>query len=550
MTLMENAVGRRQFVTGAAALSALTALAGCGKKGDPSNGAVDGGTFRYYIGNPVSIDPYNCNESEGSQVCNQLFDALTTYNYETKEIEPLACTSWESNEDATEFTFHLIEGAKFHDGTPVTAADFKRGWERLVNPNINPEQPSEIGYHLAMVEGYKDDGTTTELTGVTCPDDLTLKVKLRYSYGDFPFVVTHIALAPVPACAEDDFMTYFLSPVGNGPFKMDGKWEDGQYISVVRNDDYYGEPAKLAGINFMILKDVETAYREFEAGNLDYTDIPQAQILAANEAYGVSDDGYNISEGKHVLHGAQPSVYYLVCNNVEGPFADPELRKAVSLCINREAICDTLFHGTRIPADNFVTPGVLGYEEGVWEYSKYDPEQAKKILDDAGYTADANGSRGLNLTLSYNNGAGHGELMTSVIGDLNAIGINAVADTPEWAALIEQYGSGAFEFGRMGWTADYPIIDNFLFPMFHTGNGDNRSGYSRPDLDAKMFEARSTADEAQRVALWKEINREIAADCPVIPILFHCHNAVVGNNVKKFTLTPTKRAQLQEAELS
>ena len=100
------------------------------------------------------------------------------------------------------------------------------------------------------------------MSGLTCPDDHTLVVTLSYAYADFPYVASHPALAPIPDAAKDMSQVDFgLAPIGNGPFKMDGEWVDGQYINIVRFDDYYGEPAILDGVNFMIQKDVETATR-------------------------------------------------------------------------------------------------------------------------------------------------------------------------------------------------------------------------------------------------------------------------------------------------
>ena len=449
-------VTRRNFVKGGLAASALAVLAGCGQKGNSATGgtteggetaAATGGTLRYYINNPVCIDPFNLQEDQGTQVGFQLFDSLTQYDFEAGELKCLACEDYEVNDDATEFTFHL-KAAKFHDGTDVKAANWKYGWERIVNPATNPESPSVIGYHLAMVDGYDAlaAGEADEMTGITCPDDSTLVVKLSYSYADFPYVASHPALAPIPDCAKDMSQTDFgLAPVGNGPFKMDGEWVDGQYINIVRFDDYYGDKAILDGVNFMIQKDVETAYKEFQAGNLDVSDVPVASLASAAETYGTSEDGYTITPGHQFLNGTEPSTYYLTCNVVDGPFADVNLRHAVSMAINREAICETLFNGSRTPADNIVPPGIDGYEEGAWEYSRYDVEAAKEILD---------------------------------ISDLAAVGITCVANTPDWATVLDLYQKLDYEFGRLGWVADYPIMDNFLYPLFYTGNGDNRAGYS------------------------------------------------------------------------
>ena len=543
-------IGRRQLIASTAAAASLAALAGCGKKSDSAAGGEEGGTLRYGISNPVSIDPYNLQESEGMAVSFQLFDTLTRYDFENKELVPLACTSWDVSDDATEFTFHLVEGATFHDGTPVTAQSFKYGWERICNNETNPETPSQISYLLSMVEGYNDDGNTPELTGMTCPDDLTLVIKLKYPFADFPFVCSYPGFAPIPECAKDDFMSYFVAPVGNGPFMMDGKWEDGQYITLKRYDNYYGKKASIAGINYSIIKDVETAYREFEAGNLDYSDVPVAQISSARENYGEAEDGYHATPGNQVLLGAENSSYYIVLNHNVKPFDDVNVRRAMSLAINREAICETIFQGTRTPADSVVPPQIAGYEAGSWPYCRFDVDEANRILDEAGYPMDENGSRGLEFTLSYNNDGDHAAIMTSVSSDLEKVGIHCIHDTPEWAALLSKYDSMDYEMGRMGWTLDYPIIDNILSPLFTTGAGDNRMEYSNPAVDEAIMAARSTVDDAERLVKWQEVNRMVGEDAPLIPILWHNHCSVTSSNVSKFFLDPTRRSRINEAELA
>lgn len=549
-------VSRRTFVKGGLAASALAALAAC-KNNAPAGNDANGGqasaadnTLRYYINNPVSIDPFNAQEDQGMQVCFQLFDSLTNFNYETEELEPLMATSWEANDAADEFTFHLVEGAKFHNGDPVDAASFKRGWERICNPATS-DKPSVISYHLSRVAGYDEmlNGSATELSGVSCPDEHTLVVKLSAPYADFPYVCSHPALCPVPAVALEDFETFFLAPIGNGAFKMEGKWVDGQEIVLKKFDDYYGEPSKIDTIHFKIQKDVETAYREFQAGNLDVVQIPTAQLANAVDEYGQSDDGYTITPGKQAILGPELSVYYLVINMHDEQLSDVNLRKAISLAINREAICQTCFEGLgATPADNIVPPGIAGYEEGAWPYAVYDKEQAIAILDEF-YPADADGKRGVTLELSYNLDGSHKQIMEMVQADLNAVGLDITPATSEWATILDNYSALNFQFGRLGWIADYPIIDNFLYPLFYTGVGDNRGQYSNAEVDAAIDEARAVVSEVERVAAFAEVNRLVAEETPVIPIFFYTHTIVGSSRVKSLYMNMAKLVDMNKAEL-
>ena len=555
--MTQPTMNRRTFVKGGLAASAMAALAACGKKGGDtsaaSGSAAEGGTLSYYINNPSAIDPYDLEEDQGMMVGYQLFDALTTYDFTKNELVGLAAESWDVNDAADEFTFHLVKGAKFHDGTTVTSKSFKQGWERIVSPKTSETHASGIGYHLAMVQGYSElsVGDATELTGVTCPDDNTLVVKLIQSYADFPFVCMHPALSPVPDCAMDDFDTFFFAPVGNGPFKMDGKWEDGQQINLVRFDDYsYGEKAKLDGIHFNIQKDVQTAYTEFQAGNLDVAQVPTTQLKDAISQYGESEDGYTATTGKEVLTGDELSIYYLMLNVNDEQLKDKDLRHALSLAINRQAICDTVFEGTREPAGGIVPPGIKGYVENEWADSRYDVDAAKKILDEK-YPADADGKRNLSIALTYNLDGDHKAVMEMVMADWSALGIETSSNTAEWASILSNtYPNADFQVGRLGWIADYPIMDNFLYPLFVTGGDNNYGQYSNADVDKGLLEARAIASDDERVAKYQEVDKLIAEDMPVIPLFYYKHQMVCSQRVKSLYMDPQKLCDMSTVELS
>ena len=555
--MTQPTMNRRTFVKGGLAASAMAALAACGKKGGDtsaaSGSAAEGGTLNYYINNPSAIDPYDLEEDQGMMVGYQLFDALTTYDFTKNELVGLAAESWDVNDGADEFTFHLVKGAKFHDGTTVTSKSFKQGWERILNPNTSTEHASAIGYHLAMVDGYSElsAGEADELKGVTCPDDDTLVVKLSQPYADFPYVCMHPALSPVPDCALEDFDTFFFAPVGNGPFKMDGKWEDGQQINLVRFDDYsYGEKAKLDGVHFNIQKDVQTAYTEFQAGNLDVAQVPTTQLKDAISQYGESEDGYTATTGKEVLTGDELSIYYLMLNVNDEQLKDKDLRHALSLAINRQAICDTVFEGTREPAGGIVPPGIKGYVENEWTDSRYDVDAAKKILDEK-YPADANGKRNLSIALTYNLDGDHKAVMEMVMADWSALGIETSSNTAEWASILSNtYPNADFQVGRLGWIADYPIMDNFLYPLFVTGGDNNYGQYSNADVDKGLLEARAIASDDDRVAKYQEVDKLIAEDMPVIPLFYYKHQMVCSQRVKSLYMDPQKLCDMSTVELS
>lgn len=498
--------------------------------------AVKGGTMSFYINEPAFIDPVNAQESEGMQVVHSVFDSLVDFDPVTSEIMPAAAESWEPNADASVWTFKLREGAKFHNGRAVTAADFKYAWERIANP----ENKSEISYHLSAIKGYEEmqDGTAKELSGVKAVDDLTLEVTLAEPFGDFEYVVGHPALAPVPKEELDTpekAKAFLDKPVGNGPFMMAEPWNHNQGIKIVRFDDYYGTPANVDGVDFKIFKDEETAFLEFKAGNLDFTSIPGGQIEDTIEEFGESPDGYTVEPGKQVLTGSELSTYYVILNNKDEFLKNKVLRQAFSLAINRDTIVASVYEGTRSPATGIVPKGIVGYQDGAWPYAKYDKEAAAAKLEEAGFA----GGKGLpEIKLSFNSGSGHEPVMELIASDLKAIGVNVKLDGQEWAQYLDKLDAGEFQMGRLGWLADYPIMDNFLYPLFYSTSADNHSFYNNPDIDTKIMDARKMTDPAARVEAYREIEKIIGEDAPVIPIVGYKHQRVGSDRIRAFAFSP------------
>jgi peptide/nickel transport system substrate-binding protein/oligopeptide transport system substrate-binding protein len=545
---------------------AAVGLGGCAPKkatdtgGKPAaNTPKKGGTMSFYIGEPSYIDPYNTQESEGTQVESTVFDSLTAYDdLDPSKLVPAAAQSWEPNADATVWTFKLNPNGKYSDGTPVKAADFAYAWNRIANPKtINSAtgkaDPSVISYHLGFVKGFDEvvAGKATEMSGLKAVDDLTLEVTLKQPFADFEYVVAHPGLAPVQKALVEggvDFngkkVPFGEMPVGNGPFKMAEPWTHNQSIKVVRNDAYAtGDLPYLDGIDFMIFKDPNTAYTEFEAGNLDFTQIGEGKIKAAQATYGTSDNGYTVNPGKQVLLGAENSTYDMVMNNEDKYLKNKDLRRAISLAINRQAICDTIFEGTRQPADSIVPPGIAGYQKGAWVDSKYDVAGAKAALEAAGYP----GGKGLpKLKLSFNSGGGHEKIMELVQSDLATIGVQTDFQSADAPVYWPQLQNGKFQIARHGWIADYPIAYNFLYALFDSKSGDNYSRYKNPAVDTAIAEAEKTTDSAARIKMFEDIDKMIGADTPVAPVMFYKHHHVGSARLRDFTFTPMYLGNFQK----
>ena len=550
--IKNSALSRRQFVGGALAASALAALAGCSNNngGTAGSGATTTASgenvFRFYLSEPAYIDPYNAQENQGTAVVRATFDTLLTWDWDKNEVTPLAAADLPTvSEDGLTYTFTLREGMKFHNGDAVDAASFKRGWERLADGTM--ASPSEIGYHLAPVAGYAEmaAGEADEISGLVAVDDLTFQVTLTAPMADFTAVCCHPGLAPVPQAALDDPAAFLEQPIGNGPFKLDEPWQHHQYITASRFEDYYGEAPKIDGVYFNIQSTPDTAFTEFEGGNLDFAMIPTGRIQETIDKYGESEDGFTVTPGAQTLIGTELSTYYLICNMDNPSLADVNVRRAISLAINRQNIVDTLYEGTREPANSIMPLVIDDNEENIWEYCAYDPDRAKQILSDAGIDPST-----ISVTLDYNGDGGHEDIMSSIQADLQAIGITVTQNTTEWATYLNNLSAGNYGLARLGWTADYPTQDNFLYPNFYSTADNNYNHYNNPEVDAALDAARQIADEEERKAAYRTICHTIGEDMPVIPIMFYAHSYVGSGRCASFNYDAQTIPHFETAELA
>ena len=157
------------------------------------------------------------------------------------------------------------------------------------------------------------------------------------------------------------------------------------------------------------------------------------------------------------------------------------------------------------------------------------PSGVLSLLDEAGYPANADGKRDLNLTISVTATRSTDEVVM-MQNDWDKIGVTVTIDQKEYATLLQEYIDGTYQIGSRGWTADYPIMYNFLQPLFYTGVGDNVSHYSNAEFDAKLDEACQTVDDDKRVALMQEANKIAAEDMPIFPMLHKSLNKVTSGN--------------------
>jgi oligopeptide transport system substrate-binding protein len=506
------------------AASIAMVYSGCGD--DEEEPEKTGGIFNYcLVTDPVSLDPAQLQESQGIEVGKQIFDGLMENDPDTMELVPAMAESFDENEDATVFTFNLKEGVMFHNGRECTAEDFVYSWNRV----CDPETASEVAYHMSPILGFDEfqAGEATELEGVQALDDYTLEVTLSYPYADFVYHTAHPVFSPIPEEVVDEVGSenFTENPVGTGPF-MFKEWVHEQQIVVDRFDDYYGEPAILDGVLFKIYMDEETAYQDFKAGALNDAQIPQGQFETAAAEY-----------GNRAIFKPMLGIYYYGFNMNTEPWASSkELRQAFNYAADRDTLCNVVMEGQRDPATGIVPPGIPGYQANASDYT-YDPDMARTLLEEAGFPE----GQGIpQLTLGYNTGVGHDTIAQFIQGNMADVGINFNIEGYEWGTYLDLIQAEQITFFRLGWLTDYPIMDNFLYPLFHSSNAgvDNMCQYVNAEVDALLLEARSTTDEDERIELYREAERMILEDAPIMPLMFYKTSRVYGEGIGGYIRTP------------
>jgi oligopeptide transport system substrate-binding protein len=468
------------------------------------------------IGEPAAIDPYNARESEGSNVTVRLFTGLVTYdgNAELK-MRPGVAESWTQNTDCTEWTFKLRRGVKFHNGEEVDANSFIRGWTRAAIGTA----ASQVSYHLAQIQGYEPlhatPPTAQTFSGVSAPDPYTLVAKLSAGDCEFDKQLVHPVASPVPSNAGDAKNTTFNdAPIGNGPFmiKPGTKWEHNQRISLVRNENYFGNKPNLDGIEFVIFPAqgrLEAEYRAFTAGEVDFARIPPTLFKQAEGTYKPQGS---------FIKSEQPGINYLLINNAKPPFNNPDARKALSMAIDREAINQGVYQGSLTSATAFITPPFGAFHQaGVCgDWCKFDVTKAKDFASRGGLTP------GTRIKLAYNNDGGHEPLVQAWKDQLEKnLGLVVELDGVPFAEHLQKRDRGDFDISRAAWSTDYPSADGFTTPLLGSKSEDNDGKYANPEVDRLLALSKTQKSDSDREKTIEEIEKiAIGRDLALAPTYY------------------------------
>ncbi|GIJ80899.1 peptide/nickel transport system substrate-binding protein/oligopeptide transport system substrate-binding protein [Micromonospora phaseoli] len=528
---------RRLAAWTALPLAVTLGLAACGSGGDGGSGESDpNAAVRIEIAEPQHLVPTNTNETSGSQVLAALFSPLVDYDEAHKPYEVAAESI--TSEDNTTWTIKLKDGYTFHNGEDVTADSYIDAW----NYGAYAPNGQNSSYFFEKIAGYDDlQGESPKaetLSGLKKVDDQTFAVTLSQPYSEFKAMLGYTAFYPLPEAAfsaPGELAEGFeQAPIGQGPFKMKGTWQHDAKVEVERYDAFPGERPKVAGVEFRIYQQLTAAYADVLSDNLDVIKTIPTENLSTAET----------DLGDRFLQSPASSLHFLAFPTFQEEFSNPDVRKAISMAIDRDEITTSIFKDSQQPARSFVSPAVAGYRENtVGAPGEFDPAKAKALYQAAGGPSK--------ITLSYNGDGGHKDWIDATCNQLKAnLGVDCVGNAePKFADLLTKVKAkqpvGLF---RMGWIMDYPSMENYLGPLYSTNGSSNYYGYSNPDFDRLLAEGASAPSEEEAIKKYQEAEDLLAEDLPVVPLRFGQNNFGHSTKVQNVEMDLFDRIDLIKIE--
>jgi oligopeptide transport system substrate-binding protein len=522
---------------------ALAVLAGCtgggsGERPRPTpttRPPGTGGTLAIALLDPGSLDPARAEDLEDEVVAGNLFDGLTALDA-AGAVRPAVAASWSSDPALRRWEFRLRPDARWADGSPVRAEDFKFAWERLANPKARPA-PFPAAALLEPVAGYRQvaAGRARSIAGVQAPDAGTLVVELERPLADLPALVAAVELSPLPhAPVAADPAAYLAEPVGNGPFRLAARYRPGRSLVLERNPAYAGAAARLDKVSVHLVPDEQTAWLELQHGRVAFAPVPLDQVAAARAVHGASADGRS---RPGLLHGPMLATWEVGFDLRAKPASDPRWRQAFSLAVDRSRIAAALA-GAAAPATGLAPPGLPAAgpppDPARCAACAHDQARAKALF------AQVKGERGP-VTLRVPAAGVDRRIAGLIAADLAAAGVKLqvkVSSDPAGAPL-----AGGAQ------VPDYPRLGAVLGRFSSRAAADPTAPVD-PAVDDLLDRAAATADEPARAGLYRQAETAILADLPVAPVLSLRHAAVLAPGVEGFDLTPWGTVDLAAVTLT
>ena len=528
----KSAFSRRQFMEllgVSAAGFGLVSMAGCGggddaKKDEGADAPAGGGTadtITYSLtADPRAVDPAYFDDGESAVVSCNMYEGLYQYGKTDAKVSPcLAKDLPEISDDGLVYTIKLNEGIKFHDGTDFNAEAVKASIERQLEPNRNSDMP-----YASFVFGEEEAGNG--VASVEAVDDYTVKITMRAASAPFVKNLAMALASPIVAPSAIEAATdgqAITNPVGTGPYKF-VDWTKGASVTLVANEDYWGEAPKTKNLVFKIIAEGNTRLTSLINGECDIissVDPASADQIVDNGFELFSEDGMTIN--------------YMAFNTETGKCTDQEVRKAVAQAINVEEMVKSIYGDYATVANSVMPTWMAPYTKDV-KQTAYDPEAAKKTLADKGITS----LQCITYTTArpYNQKGGS-DLANMIQGYLSAVGVELSITQYDWTTYKTKVQTDPYDICFYGWTGDNGDPDNFMNLLADTNWSMNVSHWQDDEYKALIAEGLKTPDGDARDAIYLQCEEMVAEKQPWV-LISHSKNLLgYSPKVKDFYYHPT-----------
>ncbi|HET6533047.1 MAG TPA: ABC transporter substrate-binding protein [Actinoplanes sp.] len=512
--------------------------------GDTANGAITIDGTQPEVG----LVPANTTETGGGKIIDFMWTGLVQYPNDGSDPVNAVAESINTT-DSKVYTIKIKPNTKFHDGTVVRAKNFVDAWNwAAYSPN-----GAQNGSFFSDIQGFTDvhtedpDGegpkeapepTVKEMSGLKVVDDTTFEVTLASPFSIFPVKLGYSAFMPLP----DAFFTqtpevFGKKPIGNGPVKF-VSWQDNVEVKLTRFDDYtLDDKVKIKDVTIRMYQEDTAAYNDLVSGTLDF----QQQIPVS----ALAGDKWKADLGERAIEAQIPVKQIISFPLYDKRFQDANLRKAISMSINRAEIADKIFFGTRAPANSWSSPLAPGHVANDCTVCKFDPAAAKAALEQSGgFTGE--------MVIYYNSDGPHKEWMEAVAQQIKTnLGINARAEgVPTFAVFRETINArkakGPY---RAGWQQDFPTVENWLGPLYVTGASSNDGLFSNAEVDRLYKEGAAAATVDAANAKFAEALKVVDSQVPAMPMLDVEQQSGVSDRVTGVKVTNVGEIDLSSVEI-
>ena len=504
---------------------------GCSENITPVDSGLEKQIYHHGNGSePQGIDPHIVTGVPEHHILISLCEGLTIPNPNPDDMNGYmagTAESWSISEDGKEYIFNINENARWSNGDPVTANDFVWSWKRILTASLGSQYPDMLYYLVGAYEYH--NGLTNDFSevGVKAIDQKTLKVNLKNPTPFFLGLLSHYSTWPVHKETVlkygdiDDRNGEWTRPgnfVCNGPFQLKS-WELNNKIVVEKNPYYYDASiVKLNEIHYYPVSNVMTEDRMFRAGQLHLTSTLPSQKCPIY-----------IEENPNLRIDPYMGTYFYRINTNHEALKDVRVRKALAYSIDRELLVDKVTKCGQIPAYSFTPPGSNGYEPKT--QIPFDPELAKSLLEDAGYSDENPFPK---LEILFNTNEDHRKIALAIqqMWQVN-LGIEIELVNQDWKVYLNREMIGDFQISRAGWIGDYEDPNTFL-DLMRPNRGNNKTGWENKEYDELVEKANTINNQSERYEMLYKAEEILIDNMPIIPLYTYVRSYQLSPDVKGF----------------